>query len=79
MSPKEIHDLEPNISQVYDGGVLYPGAMHTRDPRKILLKLFELFLKKGGKFIKKNVRKINFDENKKVLVKTNDKEHVLIN
>jgi len=76
LSPKEIHDLEPNISQVYDGGVLYPGATHTRDPGRILLKLFELFLKKGGKFRKKDVRKINFDEKKKILVKTNEDEHV---
>ena len=48
----EIHDLEPNIKPFYHAGVYYPYARHARNPKKILLKLFELFLKKGGKFKK---------------------------
>ena len=47
LKPHEIHDLEPHIKQIYHGGVLYPSARHARNPRKILIKLFELFLKKG--------------------------------
>ena len=35
---------------------------HARNPKKILLKLFELFLKKDGKFLKMNVENINFDD-----------------
>ena len=42
-----------------------------RNPRKILLKLFELFLKRGGKFLKENVETINFSTNNKPLIKTN--------
>jgi glycine/D-amino acid oxidase-like deaminating enzyme len=68
VTPKEIHDLEPNIKPIYHGGVYYQHGRHARNPKKILLKLFELFLKKGGKFLKMNVKDINFDEEKPVLV-----------
>ena len=51
VTPKEIHDLEPNIKPFYHGGVYYQHGRHARNPRKILLKLFDLFIKKGGKFI----------------------------
>ena len=71
LKPHEIHDLEPNIKQIYHGGVLYPSARHARNPKKILLRLFELFLKKGGKFVKENVETINFSSNNKPLIKTN--------
>ena len=67
VTPKEIHDLEPNIKPIYHGGVYYQHGRHARNPRKILLKLFELFLKKDGKFLKINIKKINFDEEKPVL------------
>ena len=70
LKPHEIHDLEPHIKQIYHGGVLYPSARHARNPRKILLKLFELFLKRGGKFVKENVEKINFSADNKPLIKT---------
>jgi len=71
LKPHEIHDLEPHIKQIYHGGVLYPSARHARNPKKILLKLFELFLKKDGKFIKENVQTINFSPDNKPLIKTN--------
>tara|TARA_Y100000590_G_scaffold261584_1_gene293647 strand:+ start:6121 stop:7377 length:1257 start_codon:yes stop_codon:yes gene_type:complete len=70
LTPHEIHDLEPHIKQIYCGGVLYPNARHTRNPRKILLKLFDLFLKKGGCFEKQNVQTINFASNDKPTIKT---------
>ncbi len=71
LKPHEIHDLEPHIKQIYHGGVLYPSARHARNPKKILLKLFELFLKKNGKFIKEDVKKINFSSDEKPLINTN--------
>ena len=61
VTPKEIHDLEPNIKPFYHGGVYYRHGRHARNPKKILLKLFDLFLKKGGKFLKLNVQDIDFD------------------
>ncbi len=70
LTPHEIHDLEPHIKEIYHGGVLYPSARHARNPKKILLKLFELFLKRGGKFLKENVEIINFSNDNKPLIKT---------
>ena len=67
LSPKEIHDLEPNIKPFYHGGVFYNYARHTRNPKKILIKLFENFLKKGGKFLKFNINNIIFDDEKPVV------------
>jgi len=67
----EIHDLEPHIKKIYHGGVLYPSARHARNPRKILLKLFDSFLERGGQFEKQNVEKINFLSNNELLIKTN--------
>ena len=67
VTPKEIHDLEPNIKPIYHGGVYYQHGRHARNPKKILLKLFELFLKKGGKFLKMNIKEIKFDEDKPII------------
>tara|TARA_Y100000590_G_scaffold22245_1_gene25747 strand:+ start:2384 stop:3640 length:1257 start_codon:yes stop_codon:yes gene_type:complete len=71
LTPHEIHDLEPHIKKIYHGGVLYPSARHARNPGKIFLKLFELFLKRGGKFKKENVLTINFSSKDKPIIKTN--------
>ncbi|MDC0205346.1 FAD-binding oxidoreductase [Pelagibacteraceae bacterium] len=70
LTPHEIHDLEPHIKKFYHGGILYPDAKHARNPKKILLKLFDLFLKKGGLFEKQNVKTINFLQNNKPEIKT---------
>jgi len=67
VTPKEIHDLEPNIKPIYHGGVFYQYGRHARNPKKILLKLYELFLKKGGKFLKMNIKDINFNDEKPVI------------
>ena len=70
LTPHEIHDLEPHIKKIYHGGVLYPHARHARNPRKILLKLFDSFIKKGGRYEKKNVQSISFGEDNKPVIKT---------
>jgi len=75
LTPDEIHDLEPNIRKIYHGGVYYPSARHTRNPRKILLKLFDLFLKQGGHFEQQNVETINFSPDNKPIIKTNLNSH----
>ena len=67
VNKKEIHDLEPKIKNIYHAGVFYKSARHSRNPGKIWLRLFENFLKKGGKFIKLNIQDLNFDDNKPVL------------
>ena len=48
LNKQEIHDLEPNIKKIYHAGVFYKKARHARNPKKILLKLFDLFIKKVG-------------------------------
>ena len=75
LTPHEIHDLEPHIKQVYHGGILYPNARHARNPQKILLKLFDLFIKKGGTFEKKNVKKINFLPDEKPIIQTESESY----
>ena len=67
LNKKEIHDLEPNIKKIYHAGVFYEKARHARNPKKILLKLFDLFLKKSGKFLKLNIQNLQFDEEKPIL------------
>ena len=71
LTPYEIHDLEPHIKQIYHGGVLYPYARHARNPGKILLKLFDFFLKKGGLFKKQEVQNISFTADSKPVITTN--------
>ena len=73
LTPKEIHDLEPNIKPIYHGGVYYQHGRHARNPKKILLKLFELFLKKGGKFLKMNIKNIDFDLEKPIFITENQR------
>jgi glycine/D-amino acid oxidase-like deaminating enzyme len=70
LTPDEIHDLEPHIKRIYHGGILYSNARHARNPKKILLKLFDLFKSKGGKFEKENVESINFTSDNKPIIKT---------
>ena len=71
LKPDEIHDLEPHIKKIYHGGVFYPSARHARNPRKILLKLYDLFLKQKGHFEKQNIEIINFSSDNKPIIKTN--------
>ena len=71
LTAHEIHDLEPHIRKIYHSGIYYPSARHARNPKKILLKLFDLFLQKGGHFEKQNVNTINFSSEEKPIIKTN--------
>ena len=67
VNKKEIHDLEPNIKPFYHAGVYYPYARHARNPKKILLKFFDLFLKKGGEFKRLDVQSIEFQNEQPIL------------
>ena len=73
VNKKEIHDLEPNIKPFYHAGVYYPYARHARNPKKILLKFFDLFLKKGGKFKKLDVKNIEFKDEQPILKSDTEK------
>ena len=58
LTQKQVLDLEPNLEPIFDSGVLFDYAWHARDPYGIAKKLFDLYIKKGGKFIKENVTQI---------------------
>ena len=58
LTQSEILKLEPNLKPVFDAGVIYESAMHARDPHGILKKIFELFLKKGGKFVQEDIKSL---------------------
>ena len=62
LTKKEVLELEPNLNPVFDAGVIYDYAYHARDPKEITKKLFDLFIKLGGKFKKKEV--INVEQTK---------------
>ena len=73
VNKKEIHDLEPNIKPFYHAGVYYPYARHARNPKKILLKFFDLFLKKGGQFKKTDIKNIDFQDEQPILKTESEK------
>jgi len=75
LNVKEILDLEPNIKPVFTGGCYYDYAYHARDPHGILKKIFELFLKRGGKFLRENVVSLKQLNEKETLIKTNKKDY----
>ena len=73
LSVKEILDLEPNLKPVFSGGCYYDYAWHARDPHGIIKKLFELFIQRGGKFIKENVKSVKQINNSETLIATETK------
>ncbi len=73
VNKKEIHDLEPNIKPFYHAGVYYPYARHARNPKKILLKFFDLFLKKGGEFKKLDIKSMEFQGEQPILKTESEK------
>ena len=75
LTVKEILELEPNIKPVFTGGCFYDYAYHARDPHGITKKIFELFLKKGGKFINEDVKTLKQLNEKETVIKTEKKEY----
>ena len=70
LTTKEILDLEPNLKPVFAGGAYYDYAYHAKDPQGIVKKIFELFIKKGGKFVKENVELVKQTNTNETLIKT---------
>ena len=71
LSREEVLELEPNLNPVFDAGVIYDYAYHARDPKGITKKLFELYLKLGGKFKKEEVTNVEQTRYNQTQVKTN--------
>ena len=75
LNTREILDLEPNLNPVFDAGAYYDYAYHAKDPGGIVKKIFELFIQRGGKFIKENVETVRQPTATETLIKTNNKEY----
>ena len=75
LTKNEVLDLEPNLNPVFDAGIYYENSMHAKDPFGILKKIFELYLSKGGKFIKENVNSIKQINDQETTIKTENKEY----
>ena len=75
LTQKEILELEPNLSPVFDAGVIYEDAMHARDPHGILKEIFKLFLKKGGKFIQENIKTVQQRNKNEIVMKSEKSEY----
>ena len=75
LTQKDVLNLEPNLSPVFDAGVIYENAMHARDPHGILKKIFDLFIERGGKFIKAEVKSLKQINNSETLINTENSEH----
>ena len=71
LTKEEVLELEPNLNPVFDAGVIYDYAYHARDPKEITKKLFELFLKSGGKFKKEEVLNVEQTKYNQTQVRTN--------
>ena len=74
LTTKEILDLEPNLKPVFAGGAYYDYAYHAKDPQGIVRKIFELFIKKGGKFVQENVELVKQTNPNETLIKTEKNE-----
>ena len=75
LNTREILDLEPNLKPVFDGGAYYDYAYHAKDPGGIVKKIFELFIERGGKFIKENVNTVKQITNDETLIKTENNDY----
>jgi D-amino-acid dehydrogenase len=75
LSKNDILDLEPNLNPVFDAGVIYEDAMHARDPHGILKKIFELYLEKGGKFVKGNVLELKQISENQTFIQTETEKY----
>ncbi len=55
MSGKEVRHMVPELAKSIRHGAYYANGMHTTNPYTLTKRLFEAFLKDGGKFLKERV------------------------
>ena len=70
LSKKDVHDMEPNLNPIYAGGIFFPTAAHTRNPKKISDKIFQKCIELGATFVRDDIKYINQSQ-----LKSNDKEY----
>ena len=62
LSKSEVHDLEPKLNTIYEGGVFFPTSLHTTNPKKISEKIFQKCLELGASFVKNEVRSVSHNK-----------------
>ena len=75
LTKDEVLDLEPNLNPIFHEGVLYEDAIHARDPHAITKKIFEEYIKRGGKFIKENVKSLKQISKNETIIKTDSQNY----
>ena len=70
ISHDDISDLEPNIKNFFYKGAIFHGSYYSKNPKKISEKLLQLFINKGGIFLKEDVVNISTKKDIKVEVET---------
>ena len=73
LTKEEVLDIEPKLNPIFDAGIFYEDSWHARDPKAILKKIFDLYIKKGGKYKHEYVQSIKQVAEKKTEIKTEKK------
>jgi len=70
LTKHEVHDMEPNLNPIYEGGIYFPNSLHAKNPKKISDKIFSKCLEMGATFVKDEI--LTIQKNK---VKSKNKEY----
>lgn len=66
----EIAEVAPTVSEDYTHGIYSPDFQHTLDPQDFVTRLFDLFRRKGGRYIPEAVQQIETTGGKATAVRT---------
>ena len=70
LTKHEVHDMEPNLNPIYEGGIYFPNSLHAKNPKKISDKIFSKCLEMGATFVKDEI--LTIQKNK---IKSKNKEY----
>ena len=70
LTKHEVHDMEPNLNPIYEGGIYFPNSLHATNPKKISDKIFSKCLEMGATFVKDEI--LTIQKNK---IKSKNKEY----
>ena len=73
LSPDQIKDLEPNLKKSFYKGILFEESKFTINPLKFVQKIFNEYQRMKGVFTKRNIIKIENEDNL-LLLKDNHKK-----
>lgn len=67
---REIAELAPAVGDAYTHGIYSPDFQHALDPQDFVTRLFDLFRRKGGRYVAEAVQKIGTTGGKVTAVRT---------